>query len=61
MGKNWLHLKDGSQDDYDLVVTSDMMVPEGHVVTVSGVVALDKDFGAGYRYDIIVEDGKIIN
>lgn len=61
MGKNWIHLKDGSKDDYDLVITSDMIVPEGHVVTMSGIVSLDKDFGAGYRYDIIVEDGKIIN
>jgi hypothetical protein len=61
MGRNWIHLKDGSNDDYDFVVTSNIMVPEGHVVTLTGTVALNKDFGAGYRYDIIVENGQLIN
>jgi hypothetical protein len=59
MGRNWIHLKDGTKDDYDLVVTSNVPVPEGHVVTMKGVVRLDKDFGAGYRYDIIIEDGEL--
>ena len=60
MGVNWIHLKDGSRDDYDLVITSDVAVPEGHVVTMTGTVALDKDFGAGYRYEIILEGGKMV-
>jgi hypothetical protein len=30
------------------------------VIVVEGVVAINKDFGAGYSYDIIVEDVKII-
>lgn len=60
MGRNWMHLQDGSKDDYDLVLTSDVAVPEGHVVTMSAKVALNKDFGAGYKYDLILEEGKII-
>lgn len=60
MGRNWLHLKDGSADDFDLVITSDLAVPEGHVVTMQATVALNKDFGAGYRYDIILEEGVLI-
>lgn len=60
MGVNWIHLKDGSQDEYDLVITSDVLVPEGHVVTMTGTVALNKDFGAGYRYEIILEGGKMV-
>ena len=60
MGRNWIHLRDGSQDDYDFVVTSSSMIPEGHVVTLSGTLNLDKDFGAGYRYDIIVENAQVI-
>ncbi len=60
MDINWIHLKDGSKDDFDLVVTSDVMIPEGHVVTMSGTVTLNKDFGAGYRYEIIIENGKLI-
>lgn len=60
MGRNWIHLKDGSKDDYDLVVTSNMAVPEGHTVTVVGKVVLKKDFGSGYKYDILVEEGVIV-
>lgn len=60
MGRNWMHLKDGSQDDYDLVITSDRAVPEGHVVTFEATVALNKDFGAGYHYDIILENGVLL-
>lgn len=60
MGRNWIHLKDGSMDSYDLVVTSDVAIPEGHVVTMKGTVVLDKDFGAGYKYEIIVENGELV-
>jgi hypothetical protein len=61
MGRNWIHLKDGSYDDFDLVITSDVSVPEGHFVTMKGVVVLDKDFGAGYKYDLIIENGQIVS
>ncbi|MBL0316389.1 MAG: SH3-like domain-containing protein [Flavobacteriales bacterium] len=61
MNRNWLHLKDGSKDDYDLVVTTDQGIPEGHTITMKGKVALNKDFGAGYKYQIIIEEGKIVN
>lgn len=63
MGKNWLHIRDGSgsadKGDHDLTVTTNEMVTVGDVVIVSGVVRVDKDFGAGYRYPVIVEDAKI--
>ena len=61
MNRNWIHLKDGSMDDFDLVITSDLAVPEGHIVTMKGTVVLDKDFGAGYKYDLIIENGKIVS
>lgn len=60
LGRNWLHLQDGSQDDYDLVVTSNTLVPEGSDITVRAVVALNKDFGAGYTYEIILENGTLV-
>lgn len=60
MGRNWIHLKDGSRDDYDLVITSDLQVPVGHTVTMRGKVVLNKDFGAGYQYDILLEDGVVV-
>ncbi len=60
MDRNWIHIKDGSKDDYDLVITSNTFVPEGSVITMMALVTLNKDFGAGYTYDLILEDGTII-
>jgi hypothetical protein len=64
MGKNWFHLQDGSGDagkgTNDLTVTSMDEVAMGDIVTISGTVYVDKDFGAGYRYPIIVEDAKVV-
>ena len=60
MNRNWIHLKDGSGDDFDLVITSDQYVQVGTDITISGTVVLNKDFGAGYRYDIILENGTLL-
>jgi len=64
MGKNWMHLQDGSGDPktstHDITVTSQDAAAKGDVVTVKGVVRLDKDFGAGYTYAVIVEDAKVV-
>ena len=60
MDRNWIHIKDGSQDDYDLVITSDTFVPEGKLFTMKAVVTLNKDFGAGYVYDLILENGVLV-
>ncbi|MEA3385969.1 MAG: DNA-binding protein [Thermodesulfobacteriota bacterium] len=63
MGKNWIHLQDGSGNEkkgnYDLVVTSQDMPSVGNVITVSGTVYTDKDFGAGYKYNVIIEEAII--
>ena len=61
MKKNWLHLRDGSgaEGTNDLTVTTNAMVQIGDLVVVRGVVSLDKDFGFGYRYDILVEDAEV--
>lgn len=60
LNRNWLHLKDGSKDSYDLIITSDTLVPAGTVIAVRGDVAVDKDFGAGYKYRLIIENGVLI-
>jgi hypothetical protein len=60
MGKNWIHLRDGSgsaaDNTNDILVTSGVQVKVGDVVTVKGTVRTDKDFGAGYAYKVIIED-----
>jgi len=62
MGKNWVHLRDGSGTagkDNDITVTTGDKVAVGDVVTAKGTVRVDKDFGAGYAYPVIVEDAKL--
>lgn len=62
MGKNWLHVRDGSgaEGTNDLTVTTSGAVPEvGDTVLVKGPLALNKDFGMGYVYDVIVEDAEV--
>lgn len=63
MGKNWVHLRDGSgshdKGDDDITVTTLDTVAVGDVVVAKGTVHLDKDFGAGYRYPVIIEDAKV--
>jgi hypothetical protein len=62
MGKNWLHVRDGSGADgtNDLTVTTAGELPAvGTTVVVTGPVTLNKDFGMGYTYDVIVEDAEV--
>ncbi|MGB5602697.1 MAG: hypothetical protein WBO14_09670 [Gammaproteobacteria bacterium] len=58
MGKNWLHIRDSSTLD-DLTVTSDSTVAVDDVVVIEGKLALDKDFGYGYVYPLIVQDASV--
>ncbi|MGZ8853878.1 MAG: nucleotide-binding protein [Thermoanaerobaculia bacterium] len=63
MGKNWIHLRDGSgsraEGNDDITVTTEEVAKVGDVVTISGTVRVDKDFGAGYLYPVIVEEAKV--
>lgn len=63
MGKNWIHLRDGSGLDADgsndVLVTTTAESKVGAVVTVTGVVRTNKDFGAGYSYKVLIEDAKL--
>lgn len=61
MGRNWLHLRDGtgSEGRNDLTVTTKETVSVGTVVTMSGTLHTNRDFGAGYRYAVILEDSTV--
>ncbi|MFH1217696.1 MAG: DNA-binding protein [Pseudomonadota bacterium] len=63
MGRNWVHLQDGSGDalknSHDLVVTTTEVPEMDAVVVAEGVLAKDKDFGAGYFYNVIIEEAAI--
>lgn len=56
MDRNWIHLVDGSADDYDFVITSNVSVPVGHAVVFEGLISTNRDFGAGYKYELLMED-----
>jgi hypothetical protein len=62
MKRNWAHLQDGTDysGKYDLTVTTEAEVAVGDIVTFEGVVALNKDFGYGYSYEVLLENATLI-
>lgn len=59
MGRNWIHIQDGTGEGSEVgrvVFTSSELPKVGDIVTASGVASVDKDFGSGYSYKIIVEN-----
>jgi hypothetical protein len=61
MDKNWVHLQDGTGDsgNFDLTITTEEEVNVGDVVTFEGKITLNKDFGAGYSYEVIMEQARL--
>ena len=63
MGKNWVHIRDGSgangDNDLTITTTSPSLPDVGDLVLVTGTVALDQDFGVGYQYDVILQDAEL--
>ena len=62
MGKNWIHLQDGTNDgeNFDLTVTTLDQVKVDDIVAFEGTITLKKDFGYGYFYEVIMEDAKLV-
>jgi uncharacterized membrane protein YcgQ (UPF0703/DUF1980 family) len=62
MNRNWIHLQDGTEfnGQFDLTITTDQEFQADQIVTVEGKIALDKDFGYGYSYKVLLEEGKIV-
>jgi hypothetical protein len=63
MGKNWIHLRDGSgsaaDNTNDILVTTKSQAKPGDVVTVKGIVRTNQDFGAGYSYKVLIEEATL--
>ncbi|MCP5107657.1 MAG: DNA-binding protein, partial [bacterium] len=61
MGRNWIHLRDGSgkTGTNDLTVTTGAMVRVGDLVVVTGKISYKKDFGSGYVFPAIIEEASI--
>jgi hypothetical protein len=62
MGKNWLHIQDGTgvPGSNDLTVTTASETKVGDTILVTGTLSTDRDFGSGYKYGLIIEDAKIV-
>ncbi|MEP7183095.1 MAG: nucleotide-binding protein [Betaproteobacteria bacterium] len=63
MGKNWIHLRDGSgsaaDSSNDILVTTLDETQIGAVVVAKGIVRTDVDLGSGYSYKVLVADAKL--
>jgi hypothetical protein len=61
MQKNWIHIQDGTEfgGKFDLTVTTQDTISVGKEVTFKGTIYLNKDFGSGYSYDVIMEEAHI--
>lgn len=61
MGRNWIHLRDGTggAGTNDLLITTTATAALGDVVVARGTLATHKDFGGGYKYDVVVESATL--
>ncbi|WP_026280353.1 hypothetical protein [Thioalkalivibrio sp. ALE31] len=56
MGRNFIHFVDGTGSEGDYITITSTELPEvGDRVSVTGTLILDRDFGAGYTYPVIIE------
>jgi hypothetical protein len=63
LGWNFIHIQDGSGDaaagNNDLIVTTKADTAVGETIVLTGNIVLDKDFGAGYSYPVLLEDASV--
>lgn len=59
MGKNWLHLRDGSgsaaDGSNDILVTTKDLAAVGDIVNARGIVRTNVELGSGYSYAVLIE------
>ncbi len=63
MGKNWLHLQDGSgaakDGSNDVLVTTTELAKVGDIVQARGTVRTDVTVGPGYAYAVMIEGASL--
>lgn len=62
MGKNWVHIQDGTgtAGSNVLLLTTATPVKVGDTLLATGTVVTDKDFGYGYNYAVMIDDAKVV-
>jgi len=58
LGKDWIHIRD-TQDGGDLTITTTDKVALGDTILAEGTLLLNKDYGYGYVYEVIMEDASV--
>lgn len=63
MGRNWVHIQDGTKfgSDFDLTVTGQFRPSINQEITIKGTVFVDKNFGSGYFYPLIIEKATLLS
>jgi hypothetical protein len=63
LGKNWLHIRDGSgsaeEHNHDLAVTTTSDAKLGDIVLVTGILSTNKDFGSNYKFDVMMDGAQV--
>ena len=60
MGRNWVHLRALGEGGEEVVLTTQEEIAVGKEVRMQAVVRRNRDFGSGYRYELLLEEGKRI-
>jgi len=64
LGRNWIHVQDGSGDEakktHDITITSEEKTTIGSIVTFKGTLVKDQNFGSGYFYPVLLEKATIV-
>lgn len=63
LSRNWIHIQDSqdNQGKMDLTATTSEETKVGDIIILEGMIILDKDFGAGYFYELIMENSRIVD
>lgn len=60
LGRNFVHLVDGTGQQGETITLTTEDLPEiGDRAVVQGTLILDRDFGAGYVYPVLIEDARV--
>jgi hypothetical protein len=63
LGRNWIHLQDGSgtaaDGSNDVLVTTDGTAKVGDALVATGTVRTNQDFGSGYSYKFMLEKAAV--
>lgn len=62
LDRNWVHIVDGTafETKSDITITTKETIKVGDTITFKATVILDKDFGQGYVYPLLLENGEVI-